>query len=110
MRTAYAIANNFSSVVHDTTSNPFTGKYEKDPKGWHVTLCFKDLMQLENNTHVTSHGYCKGKVDLEFVEATHYPEKPDSTKKRNGQPVWPDESQLSLYPDIGYSHLGPELE
>ncbi|KAB8356534.1 hypothetical protein FH972_024117 [Carpinus fangiana] len=93
------------SVVHDTTSNPLTGKHEKDPKGWHVTLCFKDQEQLDKKTHVTSHGYCKGQKDLEFVEATHDPEKSDSVRKRSGKPVWPDESKLSLHPDIGYSHL-----
>ncbi|KAK2765451.1 hypothetical protein FQN54_008304 [Arachnomyces sp. PD_36] len=94
------------SEVHDTTS--FQGKHQKDPLGWHITLCYKDVEQLTKGTHTTSHGYVKGKEDLGFVTATHDPEKADAMTKSNGQPVWPSEDKLKEAPEIGYGHLAEE--
>jgi hypothetical protein len=77
----------------------------KDPLGLHVTLCYKDEDQLLRGTHVASHGYVKDKVNLEFVQATHHPEKSDLTKRQKGKIVWPSEDELVAAPEIAYSHL-----
>lgn len=92
-----------SSEIHDTTS--IHGRRQKDPRGWHVTLCYKDAEHAKKGTHVTCHGYVKGKDDLEFIEATHAGEKSDSWVKSSGQVVWPSEDELDVAPEIGYSHL-----
>lgn len=88
------------SEVHGTTN--INGKRQKDPLGDHVTLCYKDEDQLRRGTHVASHGYVKDGSTLEFVQATHHAEKPDSTKKRNREDVWPSEESLAIAPEIGY--------
>ncbi|KAB8267702.1 hypothetical protein BDV30DRAFT_219586 [Aspergillus minisclerotigenes] len=54
---------------------------------------------------MASHGYVKDGASLEFVHATHHNEKPDSTKKRNRQAVWPSEENLEIAPEIGYGHF-----
>ncbi|KAM7208131.1 hypothetical protein V8F20_001411 [Naviculisporaceae sp. PSN 640] len=76
------------SEVHDTTI--INGKPVKDPLGDHVTFSYKTQDQLGRETHVACHGYVKDKITLEFREATHAPEKPDSTKKKSGKDVWPN--------------------
>ena len=93
----------YRSRRHDTTS--INGIYQKDPKGWHVTFCYKDQNQIESKTHSACHGYVPSKDSFELVTSTHEGEKPDSTLKRNGQSVWPSEDELELAPEIGYSHL-----
>lgn len=92
-----------SSEAHDTTS--IGGKYQKDPLGRHVTLCYKDQAQLAQGTHVASHGYVKEKDDTELMQATHDPAKADSVLRGNGKPVWPSEDQLKEAPEIGYGHF-----
>ena len=77
----------------------------KDPLGLYVTLCYKDEDQLLRGTHVASYGYVKDKVTLEFVQATHHPEKSDLTKRQKGKIVWPSEDELVAAPEIAYSHL-----
>ncbi|KAJ6180921.1 hypothetical protein N7519_011382 [Penicillium mononematosum] len=90
-----------------TTS--INGIRQKDPLGQHVTLCYKDENQLLQGTHVASHGYVKDEVSVEFVQATHHPEKPDSAKRQRGtKTVWPSEDQLVAAPEIGYGHLPSE--
>lgn len=42
---------------------------------------------------------------LDFKEATHAPEKADSTLKKNKKPSWPDEAQLWEAPEVGYGHM-----
>lgn len=83
----------------------------KDPKGWHGTFAFKDDHQVQQELHVASHGYTNGKEEFVLKEATHSSLKKDSTQRRGGKAVWPDEDELEEYEDtpIGYSHL-PELE
>lgn len=81
------------------------GKRQKDPNGWHITLCYKEQEQMEKATHVASHGYVKGQNDLEFTKATHDPEKADATLKSNSKPVWPSEDKLKEAPVVGYGHL-----
>ncbi|KAL2375159.1 hypothetical protein RJ035_003753 [Blastomyces gilchristii] len=76
------------SGIHPTTT--IDGKYQKDPKGEHLTLCFKDEDMLAKGIYVASHGYVDSKTDWKIREARHSPEKPDSTiMKRNGRPIWP---------------------
>lgn len=80
------------SDVHPTTSR--AGRHERDPLGWHVTLCYKDEDHLSGGTHIASHGYVKGRDVLTFVQATHAGEKLDSHLKANGKLVWPFEEEL----------------
>lgn len=91
------------SEVHDTTS--VQGKHQKDPLGWHVTLCYKDEEQMAKGTHIACNGYVKGKDNLEFVQVTHAEEKVDSWEKSNGKVVWPFEEDLEIAPEIGYGHF-----
>jgi hypothetical protein len=71
-----------------------------------VTLCYKDENQLLHGTYVASHGYVRGKDDIEFVCATHAGEKTDSAKRQQGKKtVWPSENELEAVPEIGYGHL-----
>lgn len=46
-------------------------------------------------------------MDFTLKHATHSSEKKDSTPKRGGKAVWPDEDQLEEYVDspIAYSHI-----
>lgn len=80
----------------------------KDPNGWHGTFAFKDSQQVLHEFHVASHGYTDGKEDFALREATHTPEKKDSTQRRGGKVVWPEEDELEEYEDspIAYSHQG----
>jgi hypothetical protein len=91
------------SEVHDTTT--IKGKRVKDPKGKHVTFSYKTEDHLGRETHVACHGYIDDEQTLELREATHAPEKPDATRKKNGKEVWPAESELWEAPEIGYGHL-----
>ncbi|KAI2734412.1 hypothetical protein DTO013E5_9993 [Penicillium roqueforti] len=102
-RKLYPKAILIRSNEHSSTSQG--GIYKPDPLGWHVTLCFKDDVQLASNTHVASHGYVKGKGDLTFLQATHSGVKPDSHLKSSGKPVWPSEMELDVAPEIGYGHF-----
>ncbi|KAJ5188448.1 hypothetical protein N7472_007462 [Penicillium cf. griseofulvum] len=102
-RKLYPKAVLIRSEVHDTTS--INGIRQKDPLGLHVTVCYKDGDQLLRGTHVASHGYVKDEVSVEFVEATHHPEKPDSTKRQRGtKTIWPSEDQLVAVAEIGHGH------
>ncbi|PYI21632.1 hypothetical protein BO99DRAFT_60249 [Aspergillus violaceofuscus CBS 115571] len=103
-RKLYPKAVLIRSEVHDTTS--INGIRQKDPLGPHVTLCYKDENQLAHGTHNASHGYVRGKDNLEFLRATHAGEKADTTTKQNGMKiVWPPESELEAIPEIGYGHI-----
>ncbi|EEY22219.1 conserved hypothetical protein [Verticillium alfalfae VaMs.102] len=73
------------------------------PKAVLVRYKTQDHLGLE--THVACHGYVKDPDTLEFKEATHAAEKPDSTMKRNNKPVWPDDQDLWEAPDVGYGHM-----
>lgn len=96
------------SEVHDTTN--INGKRQKDPLGDHVTLCYKDEDQLCHGTYIASYGYVKDGSTLEFVQATHHAEKPDSTKKRNREDVWLLEESLIITPEIRYGHFLEEQQ
>lgn len=87
--------------MHDTTK--LNGKYQKDPLGAHVTLCYKTEAHLRRGTHVASHGYVKSMADWTYKNATHDPEKLDDTKKRNGEEIWPVPDLLRELPPIEYS-------
>ncbi|CAI7574126.1 unnamed protein product [Penicillium glandicola] len=102
-RKLYPKAILIRSNEHSSTSQ--NGFHKPDPLGWHVTLCFKDEIQLANKTHTASHGYVKGKGDLTFTKATHSNPKLDSHLKSNGKPVWPSEAELDVAPEIGYGHF-----
>ncbi|OAQ60945.1 hypothetical protein VFPPC_01984 [Pochonia chlamydosporia 170] len=92
------------SEVHRTTT--INGIRQDDPRGLHVTLCYKDQDQLNRDVHVACHGYVTDEVSLEFTEATHAGEKPDSTmKNKKGAVVWPGMADLWAAPEIGYGHL-----
>lgn len=91
--------------IHDTTT--INGKHTKDPYGWHGTFAFKDSEQAGRKFHVATHGYTDGKEDFTLKEASHSQEKKDSTMRRGGKAVWPDEDELEEYEDspVAYSHL-----
>ncbi|KAK4117130.1 hypothetical protein N656DRAFT_743098 [Canariomyces notabilis] len=94
------------SPVHDTTT--INGRRQKDPRGAHVTFSYKTQDQLGRETHIACHGYVTDTETLEFKEATHAEEKPDSTKKVSGKAVWPSEAFLWEAPEIGYGHMSEE--
>ncbi|KAH6657690.1 hypothetical protein BKA67DRAFT_532883 [Truncatella angustata] len=71
-RQIYLKAVLIRSDIHDTTS--INGVRQKDPKGDHVTLCYKDA---------------------EHISA-------DSTRRRKGKHLWPSTDQLEEAPEIGY--------
>lgn len=97
-----------SSGIHPTTW--INGEYRKDPKGNHLTVCFKDEDMLARGTHVASHGYLTNKTDNHIREATHMDEKPDSTVlRRSGNAVWPAGS-IFYELEVAYGHLPDELE
>ncbi|PYI11410.1 hypothetical protein BO78DRAFT_457814 [Aspergillus sclerotiicarbonarius CBS 121057] len=90
---------------HKTTS--INGKTKKDPKGWHLTFCYKDAEQLKSNTHTACHGYTKDKHSWELLKSTHTGDKPDSAKRRYARKasVWPGPEELDEAPEIRYGHL-----
>lgn len=57
--------------IHKTTT--INGVYQDDPKGKHLTLCYKDQAMLTKGTHVASHGYVDLETDSHIREATHAP-------------------------------------
>lgn len=86
------------------------GRHVIDPNGWHGTFAFKAADQLQREYHVASHGYTDGKEVFALANATHTPEKADSSRRggpKSGKVVWPPEAFLEEYTDspIGYSHL-----
>ncbi|POR37539.1 hypothetical protein TPAR_02266 [Tolypocladium paradoxum] len=103
-RQLYPRAVFIRSDLHATTS--INGVRQQDPKGLHVTLCYKDNEQLQKGTHIACHGYVNDEESMSFREATHAGEKPDSTKKKNKNrtAVWPSEDKLYAAPEIGYGH------
>ncbi|KYK56455.1 hypothetical protein DCS_03455 [Drechmeria coniospora] len=98
----------YRSDAHSSTS--IAGIHHKDPKGLHVTLCYKDEGQATRGTHVASHGYVVDAQSLEFREATHAREKADGTMKSSGGLVWPPENELYAAPEIGYGHFPQDDE
>ncbi|KAF3357041.1 hypothetical protein VdG1_00192 [Verticillium dahliae VDG1] len=98
-----------TSDIHNTTK--IHGKYQKDPKGPHATLCYKDQNQVESGTHVASHGYVRSMADWTYVSATHHPEKPDSVKKANRKDeIWPPSEDLREITAIAYCYLAEFIE
>ncbi|KAK0368385.1 hypothetical protein CLIM01_14261 [Colletotrichum limetticola] len=91
------------SEVHLTTT--INGRRQKDPRGAHVTFSYKSQDHLGRETHVACHGYVKDPETLEFKEATHADEKPDSIKKQSGKAVWPGAAHLWEAPEVGYGHM-----
>jgi len=95
-----------SGNIHRTTS--VNGKYVPDPKGDHVTICFKDEKQVQDGTHVASHGYVTNVADNFLREATHSEPKLDGTIKKNGKEVWP--ASLKEICEVGFSHLARGID
>lgn len=97
------------SDIHETTT--MDGKHGKDSRGWHGTFAYKDSVQMDWEFHIALHGYTDGKENFTLMEATHSPEKGDSTpwdEKKSGKVVWPvKEGALEEYVNspIAYSHL-----
>lgn len=105
----YATSNGILGPRFTIPLGSINGIRQKDLLGSHVTLCYKDEDQLRRGTHVASHGYVKDEVSMEFVKATHHPEKSDLAKRQRGMKVvWPSEDQLVAAPEIGYGHLPSE--
>ncbi|KID82827.1 hypothetical protein MAJ_11338, partial [Metarhizium majus ARSEF 297] len=97
------------SGIHNTTK--VGGKYQKDPKGPHVTLCYKDEGQVQGGTHVASHGYVRSMTDWTYLSASHHSEKHDSVKRPNGKDhVWPSSEDLREITSIAYNHLAEYME
>ncbi|KAI2139099.1 hypothetical protein LOZ52_002400 [Ophidiomyces ophidiicola] len=94
------------SDIHATTS--IQGTYQKDPKGLHLTICFKDAEQLANDTHIASHGYVTDQSTTFIHEATHTSEKADGAKKKNGADVWP--ADLKCVSEVAYGQVPNEEE
>lgn len=67
------------SEVHRTTT--VNGVYNQDPKGLHVTFCYKDKYQMDCDTHVAYHGYVDDPEILDFREANTCRGKLDTMKK-----------------------------
>ncbi|KAJ5642291.1 hypothetical protein N7490_006291 [Penicillium lividum] len=93
------------SKHHKTTT--INGQTGEDPKGWHLTFCYKDDQQLINKTHTACHGYTSDEYSWELLESTHAGDKPDSVKRRYSRNanVWPGPEELDEAPEIGYSHI-----
>ncbi|KAJ5146535.1 uncharacterized protein N7515_001099 [Penicillium bovifimosum] len=91
------------SKHHNTTT--IKGKTVLDPKGWHLTFCYKDARQLRRKTHTACHGYAKDAFSWDLVESTHAGRKPDSVKARNSKysSVWPGPEELDEAPYVRYS-------
>ncbi|EAS34167.3 uncharacterized protein CIMG_05191 [Coccidioides immitis RS] len=95
------------SGIHGTTT--IGGKYQKVPKGEHLTLCFKDGEMSEKGTHVASHGYVNSRQDWEIREASHSPEKHDATVARGtGRAIWPAEAMFEI--EVAFGHVPDETE
>ncbi|PYH88974.1 hypothetical protein BO71DRAFT_403445 [Aspergillus ellipticus CBS 707.79] len=95
------------SGIHSTTS--IHGKYQKDPRGEHLTLCFKDAGMLARGTHIASHGYVGSKNDWNILEATHTSEKCDSTI-RKGRPAWPSDDKIQYEVEVAFGHVPDESD
>lgn len=91
------------SGSHNTTT--INGRHQEDPNGWHLTFCYKDQEQLQNNQHTACHGYTPGRDIWTLEKSTHAGTKSDSMPKKNGKPVWPSENELEVAPEIGYGHI-----
>ncbi|KAI4117997.1 MAG: hypothetical protein LQ345_001862 [Seirophora villosa] len=90
-QTATAVDPNVTTILvrsdlHDWTSK--SGKWVKDAP--HLTVSLKNPVQEEQKTHETSHGYSKSLDDYVIVRAvpSEYI-KPDNTKDRDGDEIWP---------------------
>ena len=75
-----------------------------------MTLCFKDAIMLERDTHIASHGYVDSKFDKSIREASHTPEKPDSTKKKMDEVVWPKNAKFAHELEVAFGHIPSESE
>ncbi|EFY94408.2 hypothetical protein X797_010249 [Metarhizium robertsii] len=97
------------SDLHCTTK--IGGKYRTDPKGPHLTMCYKDEGQVQRGTHVASHGYVRSMTDWTFVSASHDPEKLDTVMRPNGKGrVWPPYELLTDITSIAHSHWAGQTE
>lgn len=99
------------SGIHDTTT--IDGKHAIDPLGFHVTIAYKYGDHVTTENHVVSHGYTGGQQSFDLTEATHTPEKADTTPRggrSSGKVVWPSANLLEeyKYSPIGHSHLPEE--
>ena len=66
---------------------------------------------VAKGTHVASHGYVNSKTDTNIREATHTPEKADSTIiRRTGRPVWPGDRSYEYEIEVAFGHLPDESE
>lgn len=97
------------SSLHRTTSVS-GGRHAIDPKGWHITLAFKDKSQELVGIHLTSHGYTDNKDTFVLKEAVCREVKPDDTPRGpidSEKVVWPSDMELDEYKDspVAYSHL-----
>ncbi|RDA88821.1 hypothetical protein CP532_5515 [Ophiocordyceps camponoti-leonardi (nom. inval.)] len=104
---AYATARELMQAPSKILIRNAAGRHVIDPKGWHITMAFKDKDQELFGTHMTSHGYTSGKDDFILEEAVCRQEKPDETPRAEGKVVWPKDEELIEYKDspIAYSHL-----
>ncbi|KAK2873795.1 hypothetical protein FQN49_002058 [Arthroderma sp. PD_2] len=66
---------------------------------------------LAKGTHIASHGYVDSKLDSHIREATHSPEKADSTTtKRTGRAVWPADELIHFEIEVAFGHVPDEAE
>lgn len=96
-------------VIHQTTW--IDGRYQKLPRGAHLTLCFKDAEMITKRTHIASHAYVESESDWHIRDATHAREKPDSVLVRpTGRPAWPAKKRLHFEGEVGFGNLKKEGE
>lgn len=94
-----------SSEIHDTTYGKY-GAIILDPKGDHITYCYKNQMQFDIRSHVAGHAYTFGPSNFDLREATFAREKDDDTPRSAGKdPVWPEDvADLEFIGEFGFKN------
>ena len=78
-----------SGFGHHSYNTSYHQTSETKDNTYHYTFCYKSEEHVESGTHVACHGYTEGPNDYSLRKATFAKAKPDSTIKKNGQPVLP---------------------
>lgn len=85
------------SNIHRTTRAG--NGYIDDPKGWHVTVSFKDHELEQTKQNITAHGYTYGEHNFTLKEVTYTEAKSDTAGHNPRKPAWPDNSRLVDWED-----------
>ncbi|KAG5987628.1 hypothetical protein E4U52_007396 [Claviceps spartinae] len=77
---------------------------KKDPKGWHVTVSYKEQEHVESDMHLTCHAYVDSQGQCSLVKFEPRDAngqaiaKADGIVKANGRRIWPLECHLVTVP------------